>query len=904
MRYPLLFLAFTLLVIPTAFSYGQTEESCGQIIADTGTLQRLLGTTESQIEDCDNPFQATNEVASPYTLSAQGETIENGDTLIATDLRTNALNVSGTPTQYANDYFTGIFLHQGDDYVYIDEEDNPLLAPGTYTFLIKEYLLIFSQRSLQQRIFDAFIPTAHAQFEDWPQYRFTVTFTIAEEPNGASNVMFLPGIQGSRLKGDVISLWPPLIPAAFSDTLDGLAIDPVTGESEENVFVDGILETFYGTPVYAGFSDFMDELVAEDTINEWAGMAYDWRYSPEYIVTHDVQTTNGPKNLLEELENLAASSKTGKVTIIAHSMGGLVGKSLIRQLEITGKDHLVDSFVMVGTPQTGTPQAIAGLLHGDAQAIPGGFMLPGIIVNPVTARTIAQNFESAYALLPSAKYFDEILDPVITFDPDASFTEPWRNHWGESGIDNYDDMVEFLSGQGVARTQPFSDLLRLPTVLRSDILSNVDDLHQTIDNYEMPNTIQIVQIAGWGIPTTKTVRYRTRYFLQNYEVVPTREGDGTVVYPSAVATSEGGVYYFDLARYRKDEINTTQHRDLLDSHPVQGMIRATLENEVVIEGIDFVTDTKPIIDETDVQLVVSTHSPVILGAHDEAGNFTGISPNQDLDDQFLFVTENIPGSTFFAHGGSQYLFLPKDGQYSVSFRGVGSGPTTVEVNDFLGDTLIPVTTYPAIDVSLTTSASMAIDGNEPWLTEVLVDYDDDGVVDDVISPKTTTPSLADLIYQLRIRIEGLEVKAKLKTNLLKKLQKIENKLEKQTQKQSNVLDRLEAQINKKADKGKLDLADAAQLTALLDELSDQSGTVPLEQALVDELKTKIGYLVATDKIKDALLKKVLRLEDLSKINRSFEAMIRLISKRGGQGKIPDTDVEALLVLLTKVESEL
>ena len=192
---------------------------------------------------------------------------------------------------------------------------------------------------------------------------------------------------------------------------------------------------------------------------------------------------------------LAENSRTGKVSIIAHSMGGLLGKELVQMLDEKGESDLVDSFIMVGSPQLGTPQAIGSLLHGDSEGI-----LKGFIVNSTSARSISKNFETTYDLLPSRTYFEKVSDPVISFSESwfqlFSIDGTWYDYWGES-IQNFVELQEFLSGSGVIRTSVYPKNPQVPAVLRSDLLDNADMYHSMYDSYDFPDNIHVVQIAGW-----------------------------------------------------------------------------------------------------------------------------------------------------------------------------------------------------------------------------------------------------------------------------------------------------------------------------------------------------------------------------------------------------------------------
>src|SRR3989344_852173 len=239
-----------------------------------------------------------------------------------------------------------------------------------------------------------------------------------------SNVLFLPGIKGSVLKKSADTLWPPTV-FSFND-IEQLALTD-EGESEYNIYTDGILNKFITTPIYEPFSDFMDGLILQELINEWLPLAYDWRFSPKKILQDGIKTQSEVLNVIDEIETLAINSKTGKVIIVAHSMGGFFGKAIIKELENRGESGLIDSFVMVGVPQLGTPQATAAMLHGDDEGI-----VAGLVVNASEMRAIAQNMPSAYNLLPSPQYFDQVSDPVIKFDPTKPFTEAWRTLGGKT----------------------------------------------------------------------------------------------------------------------------------------------------------------------------------------------------------------------------------------------------------------------------------------------------------------------------------------------------------------------------------------------------------------------------------------------------------------------------------------
>lgn len=712
-----------------------------------------------------------------------------------------------------------------------------------------------------------------------------------------SNVLFLPGTKGSVLASGSDILWPP---TPLSNDISQLTLD-ASGESVHDIHVDGILNTFdigpFHASIYAPFSDFMDSLVTAGTINAWEPFPYDWRFSPEKIIEEGVKTRSGTLDLVHEVEVLAEESRTGKVTIVAHSMGGLVGKALIKKLEEEGKDDLIDSFVMVGTPQLGTPQAVGVLLHGDSESIGGG-----IIVNPVAARAIAQNMPGAYDLLPSPSYFDAVPDPVISFDPASTFTHPWIADWG-TYINHYNDFLSFMTGAGVTREPPPEELLRVPEVLDPNLMANAADFHNIYDNYLIPSPIRVVQVVGWGRPTMKAIEYTESHFVPSYRTLFTTEGDKTVVYPSAIASVADETYYFDIFEYNKALNNNAQHSDLLNTAPLQSIVQSIITNSAT-ENIDYLNQVKPEVATVDDQLVVSTHSPVVLGVYDNVGNFTGIDTDQDFSTGILISEENIPGSTFLYSSEGQFIFLPKTGSYHFVYRGIGDGPTTINIEGFANDETTPIATYSDIPTTENTSASFDVDSSAPENTRVEVDTNSDGEVDKNIFPDGTELPLAELVTQLRDSIQTLISDEKIREDLLKKIGALEKKIENKKQKNGKILDRLEIKVNKQGMKGKIDAADADEIVALLDELEVQAEETLLDANVLAELKDKIESLDIKGGLKKDLVKRVERLEHERTLTNTLANLAKKISKKGGRGEIDDVATQELLNLIDQIEDAL
>ncbi len=638
-------------------------------------------------------------------------------------------------------------------------------------------------------------------------------------PSCCSNVVFLPGIKGSILKKGSDTLWPPTV---WSNDISQLALTS-SGTSINDIYTDGIINKFYITPIYEPFSNFMDSLVADQTINGWLPMAYDWRFSPEDILANGVKTGAGTKDVIEEIKTLAEHSKTGKVSIVAHSMGGIMGKAIIKKLADEGKDNIIDSFVMVGSPELGTPQAVGSMLHGDHEGI-----YPIFIAHPADMRAIAQNMPSAYNLLPSSEYFNRVSDPVITFNPNAPFTEAWRNFWGPV-INTYSAFSSFITGTGVPRSKPAPNILQDPEVLDPGLLAKAVNFHNTYDNYQFPSHIRVVQVAGWGMKTIKSTEYKMNHGVPGYETKFTSEGDKTVVYPSATSSATNDTYFFNLSLFNKDVSQDIQHRNLLNSAPVENLILEVVK-KIPISVTNYISTHKPPITEDNTNLLVSTHSPVVLGAYDQFGNFTGIDPNQNLSLDTFPIKEDIPGSTFQYTAEGQYIFLPKGGTYNFEYKGIGTGPTTVEIDNFSADISTPVVSYTDIPTTPSTSATFVVDSTTPQNTVINLDTNSDGTTDDTIRADGTELSLDELIVLFKQKISTLIVTDKLKQSLLKKIASIEKKISDNKNKSiksvnpdkkqalTKALANLAKDITKKAVNGKISDVDAQALLDLLTQI--------------------------------------------------------------------------------------
>jgi len=620
-----------------------------------------------------------------------------------------------------------------------------------------------------------------------------------------SNVLFLPGIEASRLysgsgQNNQVSadkLWEPIDNADVQNlfmTNTGTSVNP-------SVHADGIIDSAYGFGIYNNLIAMMNSVVADKTINVWEPFAYDWRFGVDSFLNRMVNSTTSPissSKLISDFLSLASSSKTGKVTIVAHSNGGLVAKMLARTLAAIGKTGLIDKMVMVAVPELGTPQAVASLLHGDNEDI-----LDGLILGKDTARELGDNAPGAYGLLPSEDYFSavasattamhlsvplNVLQPIVSFATstiaDFHFTgdgQMSKTMGGNSQqtISTYDSLRTFLAGIADHRSQPATNGApldtSLPSVLHTGMIDAAQNIHTILDTFSSPTMISLI---GVGNDTLASLHYfeqvncpLTNTFVGIYRPQPCTDslvhtasttiyGDGTVVDVSAEGTSAGTLigtsntpvnknYFFNLFADNKGKMVSDTHANILNSNsgvafvkeqvtePNQNSTTPTTSSPTLPP---YITETEPsFADFHEDNLVVTMHSPVDVNIYDSQGRHTGPIPNPDLTSDLGRYEENIPGSTY-------------DTDYKVILNGTGNGSFTLDTErDENGVSVagsqtefadMPVTPLLKAELILaTTTYSSITSTSSPTATTsqlLVMDFDGDGIID-ATSTSTTTP---------------------------------------------------------------------------------------------------------------------------------------------------------------------
>ncbi|HBR79013.1 MAG TPA: hypothetical protein DEA46_01130, partial [Candidatus Moranbacteria bacterium] len=579
---------------------------------------------------------------------------------------------------------------------------------------------------------------------------------------------------------------------------DGISVNNEIYTKDED-----IIDRAYNKIVYRDFMSYMDILVADNTIKEWKPIPYDWRLPLQSTVDDGIRLEDGKLiDLLEEVQKLAENSNTGKVTIIGHSNGGLLGKVLIDRLKNIGKDNLVDKFIMVATPQVGTPKAVAGLLHGSGLSFP-------FFLNEKTGRGLAENMSSAYNLLPSKKYFEYAQTPVVEFEEDVKdiydFREIYGNEIGDKDeLDSKDELDKFLTGDEGKRSDPDFDDTDSPNVLNENLLNEANDIHDNLlDKWSAPQGMEVIQIAGWGLDTIAGIKYDDcdivfcpdKLSNLDRELVFKKDGDATVVIPSAIIMNDGEIYYVNIEKYNTSNDKYNEHANILEIPQLQEFIKNILNNKRDLTN--YITTIKPEVTDEDESLRYKMHSPVAV--HLYANNkHTGLIENPNPDSDLVYYEENIPNSYYIEFGETKYLGSPKNGNIRVELVGEDTGTFTFEIDEIKGLNVSKTTTFKDVPVIKDMKAYLDISEN---IGIMEIDWNNDDKIDTTIDLEKSNSTETVSIQLLKEVIKSSHINPILKNHFLNELKVAEKQMKKGKNKNAaKILEILENQIEIFSDK--------------------------------------------------------------------------------------------------------
>jgi hypothetical protein len=578
-----------------------------------------------------------------------------------------------------------------------------------------------------------------------------------------SSILFLPGLEGSRLYVKSRSenqLWEPNTNADVKK----LFLDSSGNSLEKNIYTrdvigkTNIVGPLFQFDVYGGFTDFLKNLVSSGTITAWKPFPYDWRRSSLDIANETIYLDKGATTSLGSMfDDLVKESKTGKVSIVAHSNGGLVAKNFVNSLIATGKVDKVDQLIMVAVPEYGTPQAVAGLLHGDSQSILGG-----IILSKSTARNLGINMPSAYELLPTQKFFDSSSSPVVTFPTGSDLATKYG-----SALTTRQRLTSFLAATGGDRKS--STKIDEPSVLNSGLLKKSEEVHKRIDdlfNIPLSGLIEVTSIVGVGSETLTGLNYEYVKKGKKMELersrTASRDGDGVVLAGVPVIRS-GNVYSVDLRSLSLWDKKNYQHANILNASSIQRMISLLVKKDLTILP-PFVSKQATSTNSWR-RYEFAVHSPVSILAYDTNGNRTGLL-KEATEDEIGVSVEEIPGSQYVNFGEAKTI-ITSELPSRIVLHGLDTGTFRFNATEFQGDSVLKDVEYSNVP----TIEGMTAEFIPASSSVMTIDYNADGEIDEQISPDTQSRefNLSESIASARLVVSN-EVQSRIIREIyLKKL---------------------------------------------------------------------------------------------------------------------------------------
>ena len=515
---------------------------------------------------------------------------------------------------------------------------------------------------------------------------------LGRDPSLPNPVIIIPGIMGSYLLKDDGSddeVWMNLTKMVFSrsdEYLDYLGLSN-GGSGDENIPVKvGDIVRSTGVPLYTRhlFDYLIDEINNAGYIEgqDLFVFPYDWRSDIDKVSIR----------LNEKIKEIKNVTGSGKVDLIAHSMGGLVVKKYL----ITNSDNSVSKFIDVGTPHFGSPKSFQTLSYGET-GIP--------ILSKEIIRKISENMPSVYQLLPSENYFDE------------SNTD--YGYYIFNGLDNskrldFGETKQYLKDQGK----------------NSSLIDKADYLHKEIDNFNPADYgIETYNIVGCGTPTLGKIYVLGQEDGDYDYAIKMVNGDGTVPLRSAEAMSVNKTYY----------VNGAQHAIMMSSFGVKELVASILKNESNFDSTNYpnILDTSGLCSIPDGKLV-SFHSPITLQITDQYGNFAG--PNQDGD-----IENNIDGLVYEVIEDTKFAYLPNGVNYIVYGGATGSGNFDIRIETIRGGDVTKTDLYN--DIQLTKSTKVQFNVNGGIVDKVYIDSDGNGVSDLEKEISTSTIGFMEPVVQ-------------------------------------------------------------------------------------------------------------------------------------------------------------
>lgn len=443
------------------------------------------------------------------------------------------------------------------------------------------------------------------------------------QPPGKTPVLIVPGILGTELWNGEDRIWVNL-EKIFVDINDDFLVENLSldssGNSIKNIHPSSTIERISRIPklnlnIFENLREDLEQ-VGYFLNQSLFYFPYDWRL--------DLQQTKD--KLQQKIEAIKSKTGSPKVDIIAHSMGGLLAKSYLKDY---GNDS-VGKLIFVGTPHLGAPKAAKVLLEGDRFSIPW--------LDPHSMEQVASNSPAVYELLPDQQYFND--------------------------YQGYIKKYKFFGNPPLLGYASTTDFLLIDKHKNSTLFHNAETFKDSVDSTDFSG-LDVYNIAG--CKTATQAGYQLAMGNSIIGRVGYVSGDGTVPLPSSDSPSIPPLHRY----YAKG----ADHASLPSANGVRELILDILNGQAPalagnVSGSSGFCSFKG--------KTLSWHSPVEVHISSQ-GKHTGPIPNNGIE-------YGIPGVDYEVIGGGdgeKFIFLPTDeGQeYQITATGLEQGTFDLQIID-------------------------------------------------------------------------------------------------------------------------------------------------------------------------------------------------------------------------------
>jgi pimeloyl-ACP methyl ester carboxylesterase len=498
-------------------------------------------------------------------------------------------------------------------------------------------------------------------------------------------IVFVPGISGSQLNNVNGEVWPDIdkmIGTALTGNryLDDLQLDDLGNQipGKEIAAVDVMREVGF-VKFYGPLLSYLAQQGYAENHNVFTA-PYDWRLS--------VTLANQVEALKTKVDAAIAASPSGMITIIGHSMGGLLVKEFLRSSP-PERSHL-RAVIFAGVPNLGVPKAFKVLNFGDNLGIP--------ILNSSEIEKISRNMPGIYFLLPSREYLNRV------------FTKSFISDFGRtSGTLSYDDTTSFMMQNGK----------------NSFLLTTADQFHEArdLEPLNLAPSTKFYVIAG--CEEAQTIG---RFLLYGQELggrevqLEMTDGDGTVPLSSANSFPNVTRTFFSLG-----QTTGADHTGLVNKPLLLSLIGSLLagEENPKVPGIS--QDASECLKTRAARFLISTHSPVALHVYDQQGRHLGPATTGGFE-------IGIPDGWYDTVANNSFALVPVSGEYRVVLQANGVGTASLNLEELNGVDVEAKATYRDVPITtLATQAQLRFTRVQN-VGQIQIDANGDGVYESSVSP--------------------------------------------------------------------------------------------------------------------------------------------------------------------------